>query len=169
MINMSVNGVACNPSACTVVSPGAWSFSGSAFATGNVVDTTYSLQAINPPGAGGAVTVVVGADTPDAASVSAVIGGVDRGGSATGSVAIVDGKVTETLALNVGANGSTGGDYQATWVATQTPPFCTTCVPPPITHMAPIPTLGEWGIYGLDALIVIVFALFLRGLWSNRP
>lgn len=120
MITMSVNGQSCDPSNCLVVQPGAWTFSGSAFANGNVVDATYSLQSIVPAASGGSVQVVVSADV-GAGSVSAVQGGI---GAFNGSVAVVNGSVIETLNLSVGASQSVGGDYLSTWIPVAPPPTC---------------------------------------------
>lgn len=165
MLNMTVNGVACNPSNCLVVNP-QWTFSGGVVAGGNVLDTTYSLQSVNPPGAGGTVTVVATLDAK-ATDLQGNIGGVDLNGSAVPSITFANGQVREQLVLTVGANGKTAGDYLGTWTtpAAPPPPTCTVGVPPDCLAPSnlPIPTLS------FPAIILLLFGMgWIGGTLARR-
>lgn len=127
---MTVNGFGCNPANCLIVTP-AWTFSGSAFSGPNILDATYMLQSITPPSAGGSVVVVTSIEA-SAMGLTSDIGGVDLGGSASGTAEIANGRVVETLILAVGPNGKTAGDYLTQWL---TPPPAT--CPPPLVGTPP--------------------------------
>lgn len=170
MISMTVNGQPCDPTFCLIAKPGQYTFQGSAFATGQVVDTTYSIQSINPQGSGGSVAIVVAADTPGATSVSIAIGG---NGAAACDAVISGSQIVETTNASVGPNASTGGDCQAQWIAAPptppTPPTppqppCTTCQPPPPPDIPPVnvPTLDAWGMALLPVFVVVIVAAVWR-------
>lgn len=131
MLSMTVNGQPCDPAFCLVNSPGNWTVSASAFATGQVVDTTYSMQSINPHGIGGHVSIIVTSDAPTASSLSTALGG---NGTAACNAVIANGQIVESTDVTVGADASSGGDCQAQWTAAPPPPPCTiNCEPPPCT------------------------------------
>ena len=147
---LTVNGVSCDPSNCLVVTPNG-TFSGSVFAGDTVLDITYLYQAITPPGPGGTLTVVASVDAPAVMGLHAEFGGVDLNGSAQGSTAFANGRVTDTLTLTIGPSGKTGGDLLAQWLIPPpmtcpppligTPPDCRE-VPPPPPQVCTPPAVG---------------------------
>lgn len=164
---LTVNGIPCDPAACTVVDPGhAWSFGGNVVAGADIFDTNFALQSITPPGNGGTVAVVATIDA-DAGSIITDIGGVNLG-AVMASAQISAHQITETIVIRIGANDRSGGDFLGRWTAA--PVQCVVGVPPdcrPPEMQQPIPTLGDAGVLALTVLVALVAALW-SGLGAKR-
>lgn len=176
-LSMTINGVTCVDNAPCDMNPQAgamlvqqtfagYAFVGSSFLTGNVLDTTWSVNALKLAGG----TIEIRSETNvDVSAVEAAIGGTNHGGSVTAITGDIDqgpfaetvfndtasgsasGNASQYLKVTVGADGVSTGDLQATL---SFPPVKPPEVPP--SYAALVPTLDLAGlamlILGLGAL-----------------